>query len=207
MKLSLLALVLGVSALVPFSVAGAEQITYVFDGTASGTLGAQPFTGASLSVTAVVNTTDVPAPTGADDIIEVLPSLVTIDIGGLGSTTISNGYVFDNQAEAVGGFGATSGSDTIQIPDASFGTWNMKTAFGPVFASSDRSISDWTDMPTSEGDLAVNSYTDLTFTATLGSGSVGGNTVPSPSAAWLSLIGLPFAAIAARRGLKTPRKA
>jgi hypothetical protein len=204
MKLRVLGLILGVSALCQFSIAGAEQIKYVFNGTGSGTLGAQNFSDASLSVTASVDTADVPAPTEADNIIDVSPSLVTINIGGLGSTTISNGYVFDNQAEEVGGFGATSGSDTIQIPDPSFGTWNMKTAFGPVFAASDRSIADWTDMSTSQGDLAVTSFTDFTFTATLGGGS---NAAPLPSAAWLSLIGLSFVAIAVRRGVKAPRKA
>jgi hypothetical protein len=207
MKLSVLALVLGVSAFVQFSVSGAETITYVFDGTASGTLGSHSYTNADLTVTAVENTTDVPAPIGADNIIDVDPSLVTIKISGLAPTTISNGYIFDNQALQSGGFGATSGSDTIQIPDPSFGSWNMKTAFGPVFAASDRSIADWTDMPTSQGALAVNSYTNFTFTATLGSGSVGGNMVPLPSAEWLSLIGLAFVAIVARRGLHAPCKA
>ncbi|MGD0464619.1 MAG: hypothetical protein ABSB74_19210 [Tepidisphaeraceae bacterium] len=185
-------------ALLQTSIAAAVAITYVFDGTASGTLGAKAFSDASMSVTAVTDTTDVPAPTGADNIIDVYPSLVTINIGGLGSTTISNGYLFDNQALESGGFGARPGSDTIQIPDPSFGPWNMKTAFGPVFAASDRSIADWTGMSTSKGDLAVNSYTNLTFTATLG-GSGNSPAVPAPSAAGLSLAGLSLCLIAAYR--------
>jgi hypothetical protein len=206
MSLRILALILGVSALCQFSIAGAEQITFVFDGTASGVLGAQNFSNADLSVTAVEDTAEVPGPTAPFGIISFTPDLVTIDISTVGTTTVPNAYVFDTQSSGAAGFGVTSGSDSIQIYDPSLATYDMKSPIGPIFEAADPSVSDWTDMPTSMGDLTVNSYTNLTFTATLGGGG-NGNVVPAPSAGWLSLIGLPIVVIAARRGLSAGRKA
>jgi hypothetical protein len=109
--------------------------------------------------------------------------------------TIANAYVFDNQNFQKVGFGV--GQDDIQFHDPSFATYNMKTSTGPFFEASDPSVTDWTNMPTSKGDLTVTSLTNLTFTATLGSS--GPSAVPLPSAAGMSLAGLTLCAIAAYR--------
>jgi hypothetical protein len=201
MKCRVLGLILGASALCQFSVAGAEQIKFVFDGTASGTIGANTFSNAELSVTAVGDTASIPAPDSVGVIRFDTP--VTIGIHGVGSTTIATGaQIGCVPAENFVYFGV--GPSDIQVFDSSFSTYLFKTSIGPISEATDPSTVDWTDMSTPLGDLAVNSYTDLTFTATLGGGSI---MAPLPSAAWLSLIGLPFVAIAARRGVKAPRKA
>jgi hypothetical protein len=78
----------------------------------------------------------------------------------------------------------------------------MKTSTGPFFEASDPAVSDWVNMSTSKGSLTVTSLTDLTFTATLASSSSGGTSSPSvplPSAAGLSLVGLGLGAIIAYR--------
>jgi len=177
------------------SIAAAGPITYLFDGTASGTLGGQTFSDASLRVTAVADTANVPAPVGAESTISFNPASVAIDISAVGTMAVSNAYVFDAQALTGVGFGVVS--DDIQIHDPSFATYNMKSAIGPIFEAADPSTADWTNMPTSIGDLTVTSFTNVTFTATLGGSNPSG--VPAPSAAGLSLVGLAVSLIVAYR--------
>jgi hypothetical protein len=189
-------------ALLRMSMAAAGPITFVFDGTATGTLGAQTFSDADLSVTALGDTANIPAPDSVGVIRFNTP--VTIKVAGLGSTTIaSGGQVGCVPADQFVYFGV--GPSDIQVFDSSFATYLFKTAIGPVFEATDPSTVDWMNMSTPQGNLTVSSYTDLTFTATVSGGGDGGggNAVPLPSAAWLSLIGLPLATIAARRGIKS----
>jgi len=195
-------LALGVSAFVQFSVVGAETIKYVFDGTASGTLGSQTFSNVDLNESAVTDTASVPA---NGEQINFAPMPFTIDIGGVGSTTVSTGLLslFHNasfQFVAAGWKTSSSEIDVIEINNPAFLTYDMTTSIGPITETgSDPFIGNWQNMSTSGGNLTVTSWDNVSFTATLGSGTGGSNAVPLPSAAWLSLIGLPLAAIAARR--------
>ena len=122
---------------------------------------------------------------------------MTIDVAGVGSTTIATGaQVGCFPSEDFVYFGV--GPSDIQVFDSSFATYNFKTAIGPIFEATDPSTADWTNMSTPLGNLTVNSYTNLTFTATLG-GSGNPSAVPAPSAAGLSLVGLALCLIAAYR--------
>lgn len=204
MKLLVLGLMVGASALCQFSVAGAEQIKYVFDGTGSGTLGAQTFSNVDLSATAVTDTADVPTAAGGG--IDFNSVLFTINIGGVGSTNLSTGELDKNESTQNLDFGwrtSLSSTSVIRLSDPTLVNYDLKTAIGPITETGiDPFAGNWLGMSTSAGDLSVSSWDNVTFTATLGAGGA----VPSPSAAWLSLIGLPFVAIAARRGGKAPRK-
>jgi hypothetical protein len=186
------------AAFLPVSLAPAVQITYVFAGTATGSLAGKSFSDVSFTVTAVADTASVPAP--AAGIISFTPASVSITDSASSPLAIPNSYVFDNQNFQGVGFGV--GSDDIQFHDPSFATYDMKTSTGPFFEASDPSVADWVNMSTSKGSLTVTSLTDLTFAATLASSSSGGtssSSVPLPSAAGLSLVGLGLGAIIAYR--------
>jgi len=197
MKFTAFAISMLGAALMPLSVAGAAQISYVFTGTATGSISGKSFSDVSFTVTAVANPANIPAPTAGE--IMFTPSTVTITDSAAHSLAIANSYLFDDQSSAKIGFGV--GNDDIQFVDSSFATYNMKTSTGPFTEASDPSIADWVNMPTSEGSLTVTDLTNLSFTATLSpsSGGSGPTAVPLPSAAGMSLAGLSLCAIAAYR--------
>lgn len=203
MKLQMLGLILGVSALCQVSVVGAEQIKYVFDGTGSGTLGAQTFSNVDLSATTVTDTA-LAAEANGDFGNPTIP--FTIDIGGVGLTTLPNG-VLSAEADFVyfGYLTPEVSAGFIEIDNPAFLHYDITTSIGPITDTvANPGIGNWTNVPTSAGDLTVTSWDNVSFTATLGGGA---SAVPLPNAAWLSLIGLPFVVIAARRGVNAPRKA
>ena len=203
MKIRMLELILGVSALCQVSLVRAAQITYVFDGTASGTLGSQTFSNVDLSAIAVTTTTLAAEANGSFG-TPTIP--FTIAIGGIGSTTLPNGALGIQGGFAYFGYLTTEVSAVvIEIDNPAFVGQSITTPIGPITETgADRFVGNWTDVPTSGGNLTVTSWDNVSFTSTLSGGS---NAVPLPSAAWLSLIGLPFVAIAARRSVNAPRKA
>ncbi|MGD0137447.1 MAG: hypothetical protein ABSD28_01110 [Tepidisphaeraceae bacterium] len=194
MKLRALVLASGVTALVHFSVADAEAIKYVFDGTASGTLGSQTFSNVELSATAVTDTSDVPA-YGEEILFPAMP--FTINIAGIGSTSVSTGllglYNFPSEQFVAWGWVAPVNDQiaVIEIDNSVFATYDMKTSVGPITETgSDPFIGNWLNMSTSGGNLSVNSWDNVSFTATLGSGSGGTSAVPLPNSAAIALVGL-----------------
>jgi hypothetical protein len=196
MKFAAFAISMLGAAFLPFSIASAAQMTFVITGTASGTISSNSFSDVTYTVTATADTSDIPAPTAG--LITFTPATLTItNSASSQSVTVANTYLYDNQNTDVVGFGVAE--DDVQFSDPSFASYNMKTSTGPFFESSDPSIADWVDMPTSRGDLTVTSMTDLTFTATLASGGTSSAAVPLPSAAGMSLVGLALCAIAACR--------
>jgi hypothetical protein len=199
----MLGLILGASLLCQFSAVRAEQIKYVFDGTASGTLGSQSFSSVDLSATTVTDTA-LAAEANGDFGNPTIP--FTIDIGGIGPTTLPNGVLGDHSDFAYFGWLTTETSAVvIEIHNPAFLGHNITTSIGPITETgADPYIGNWSNTPTSGGDLTVTSWNDVSFTATLGGGA---SAVPLPNAAWLSLIGLPFVVMAARRGVNAPRKA
>jgi len=206
MKFHVLGLALAACALFPFSVASAESIKYVFDGTASGTLGSQTFSNVDLSASAVTDTADVP-PYSEEILFPTMP--FTINIAGVGSTNLATGLLglYNFPSSQFMDFGWQAPPDdqigVIEIQNTVFATYDLKTSIGPITETgTDPFIGNWENMSTSAGNLTVTSWDNVSFTATLGGGTGGtsGNSaVPLPSAGLLSRIGLPLAAIAARR--------
>ena len=110
-------------------------ITYVFSGPASGTLGATPFAGAQVTVTANADTAGI-GPQGPG-VFCVDSSGMTITIAGLGtSTTTAANYVFVNQAASVWGY--TNGTcaapigDWLDVANGLAATYGLATAIGPT---------------------------------------------------------------------------
>lgn len=180
--------------------------TYTFTGTASGTLDGTPFTGDTLTISAPGDFSTVFCGTGFCS-LSFAPGDVSYSIGGVGSGTISDSTdFFDNQTSVFFGtpaglVGFTDGDDVIQMYGALIGTsdfvtYNLQSAIGPLGPqASDPSTSDWLDMNTTGGVLAVTSFTDFTFQVTVSG-------VPEPCSLLLSgigLAGLAFAKLRPRR--------
>ena len=199
MKVGAILLCVASALLLPVSIGWAASITYVFSGTAAGTLGTQSFSSVNLSATATTDTSAVP-PNGEE--INFPPMPFTIDIGGIGTTNLSTGLLslFHNASSQFVAFGFQNGSsliNVIEIHSTAFTTYDLTTSIGPITeAGTDPFISNWQNMPTSGGSLTVTSWDDVSFTATVAGAPI---TVPAPSAAWLSLAGLPLVAVAVRR--------
>jgi hypothetical protein len=163
--------------------ASANPITYVFTGTATGTLGngdsVLSFAGASLTVTATGDTANVTFASGAYT-NNALGTTITITGGNIeGTVTVTvvpgegqHDYVFDNQPSLKIGYGVTglpegSCCDIIQFVNAAYGSYDLKSSIGAFPSTSDLSTGDWVNVPTSMGPLTVSSYTG-SFTATEG---------------------------------------
>jgi len=150
-------------------------ITYVFTGTASGTLNSSPFSNKLLTVTATGDTNNVTfdSETGT---YRNGTLKTTITIAGIGTMNVTpsegnNDYVFDRQPDNKIGYGVmgiTNCCDIIQLVNTAYQTYALKTSIGPLPSTSDPSTGDWVNVPTSMGPLTVSSYTGNTFTATAG---------------------------------------
>jgi hypothetical protein len=193
------------AAFLPFSIAAAEPIAYAFSGTATGTLAGVPFSNLSLTVTAVSDTADVPAPDAEGIIIVPATKTIVTDSASL-FATVADGQVFENQEVPDLGFDQTSSQFSLIsfTGETFFTTYNLLSSAGPISESENPEDGFWTNMPTSAGALTVNTFSNVTFTATLGSTGPSGPTsgppaVPLPSTAGLSLAGLAICAIAAYR--------
>jgi hypothetical protein len=105
----------------------------------------------------------------------------TVDVAGVGTATFTDSmFVFDNQgAIAAGVADTTQNGSVIDTFDAAFGTYDLKTAIGPItntpFIRPDLTYG------TTLGGLNIQSSGNSTFTATTGT------TVPEPGS--LALLG------------------
>ncbi len=176
--------------------ANADPVTYFFTGTANGTLNGVGFSGALLTVTAAGDTGNVTSNAGIFQIDTF--SSVQIFISGFGTMDVlGTSYVFDNNTNAVAGFGNENlvhCCDVIQVYDPAFALYDLKSSIGPIGNAVDPSTGDWINMGTSLGSLTVTDYRDYSFTATVG-------TIPEPSSLLLLGSGLMAGAGIIRRKL------
>jgi PEP-CTERM motif len=156
--------------------ADASPITYVFSGTASGTVGNTNFRNALLTVSATGDTSAVTGISGGTFSSNFPGGGVTFSVSGIGSGTFSNSsYVFDDQNDFGGmvGFGVngiTKCCDIIGILGTDFGstafaTYNLQSPIGPLGFVTDPVVGDWDNVPTLLGNMTVNSYTNVSFQA------------------------------------------
>lgn len=181
-------LVLGAVAAVTALSAAAQNITYLFTGVGSGTVGSQSFTRAAFSFSVTVPTSSVSTATFGAGIPAVDNIVMNFTIDGLGSGTLGNAYVFNNQANRIVGFGNAAQRDLLDLSNLpGLATYGMTTAYGPFSATgSDLFISQFNNAATSLGAMSMTSVTTASFEATVGDPGV----VPEPSTYALLATGL-----------------
>jgi hypothetical protein len=116
------------------TVAYAVPITYTLTGTGTGSLGATPFAGAAVTITAVGDTAGVNYLGGV--VCNPLTS-VTFNIAGIGTGSITDALLMFNAGFPSVAFGRAlpncfSESDWISMGNAVFAGYDVGTSIGPV---------------------------------------------------------------------------
>jgi hypothetical protein len=163
--------------------AQADPITYTVSGTASGSLGANPFTNAAVTVTAAADASAiVNHGAGFFDV----PSLAaTVSVSGLGTATFTvPTRTFTNQPIGGAGIGTSTGINPPDILDTlgnpALTTYDLSTSIGPLTGTP--GFNSGTHFATTSGDLVLNSVSgNTTFTAVA---------APEPSGLALAGVGL-----------------
>jgi hypothetical protein len=175
-------------------IASAAPITYTLTTTATGTLGASPFTDALVSVTLTGDTSNVTAgPPPFTDVV-VNPGSATVSVSGLGTGTFTDPIVIVDTLSDTAVLGGpavlildnTSGTGILLQTGSVFTSYDLRSSLGPITGTGGvASGSHMTPIfPTTAGDLtwAVGqSLGTSTFTA---------STVPEPTSLTLFSFGL-----------------
>lgn len=203
MNISVSFCILGTLAVMPLL--QADIITYSFAGMASGSVGSQVFTNATVSATGTADTNSiVNAGVFPFNEIDFAAGSETLTISGIGSGTFANLlYVVDNYGSGVlllGGLFPTGNADIIELTNSDLGSnvfsnYFLNTSIGPIGPAPDEAVAAWQDIPTSLGDVSLSSYTNVTFQAKV---------VPEPSSSSLLLTSLLALAFLAKRLTRRP---
>jgi len=176
MRSSISRLSLAVALTLAAGAASATPIFYTLTATATGTLGATPFTGTAITVNSVADTTGafVASMSGSDSNWENIAFSSTITIAGIGTETFTDQtfWVDPNGAGDIifgdvdGGvfFGGILGLTQLL---SGLTTYNLQSAFGPVFSAFDfetGAFNAFQNIQTSGGLLSLTASND-TFTA------------------------------------------
>jgi hypothetical protein len=171
---------LGIAAIVGFvaasitlgsSPASAVPITYTETDIASGSLNGVAFTDASILLTMNNDTTKI---TGGPSLFFNFGT-ITVSINGGAPATFTDSlatHVFSNQSVLPGVVGFNAGADILNVISASFATYALNTAIGPITGTA--AFNSGVPSPTSGGDFVLTGVGAPTFTATIG-------VVPEPS--------------------------
>ena len=174
----------------------ADPITFVYQGTASGSIGGTNFSGAAFTITAFADTANRQSLNGGFFIVH---DNASISIAGLGTFTFTTALVtFVNNTVPFAGLGRTDNTVLLGSPnDPLLATWDMLSSIGPVGGT--WFVGPW-DAPfqpvlTSGGQLIFNpGEIPLTFTATVGA--------PVPEPTTLLLFGSGLAGVLGSRRVR-----
>ncbi|MGA8548982.1 MAG: PEP-CTERM sorting domain-containing protein [Stellaceae bacterium] len=166
------------AALLGATPAFAVPITYTEQAVASGSLDGVAFTDAAVVLTMTNDTGNV---TGSAPIFTNSGTSTVSVAGGAPETFTNTTLVFSNQNTPAVGF-ATESVDILDDVSASFATYDLTTAIGPIVGTPIFDAGGSFD--TNSGAFILNSVPgNVTFTATLAA-------VPEPSALALLAVGL-----------------
>lgn len=172
--------------------ASALPITFISEGTGTGSIGATSFTSNAYRITSTGDTDDRQSLPGVFFIDHLTASIEIFGIGVFDFITPTRTFV--NNTLGGSGFsraGAT-GIDLSDRFDPVFHAWDMLTSFGPLLTTASLEQWDFSPVDTSGGVLAFNdAQTRGIFQATVGT------SVPEPTSA--SLFGLALLALGARK--------
>jgi hypothetical protein len=182
----------GLAILAPLS-AGPITVTISFTGT--GTVGASPFTNASVLIT---GTGDTIANTGCGaGCFFMHPATTTIAISGFSLASVTDSNTFgDNQGAGSAYFSTTT--DELIMPNVAFASYNLTTSLGPVNPTINPANWSIVGVHTDQGTINVSGANNATYQAVVG----GGVAAPEPGSLALMLGGL--VAIAAITRLRGP---
>lgn len=174
----LAALGVGVTAaLLGAAPAFAIPITYTEQAVASGSLDGVAFTDAAVVLTMTNDTANV---TGSAPVFTNFGTSTVSVAGGAPETFTNTTHVFSNQGVTTVGF--TEALDILDDVNASFATYDLTTAIGPIVGTP--LFDTGHSFDTNSGAFILSSVSgNVTFTATLAA-------VPEPSALALLAVGL-----------------
>jgi hypothetical protein len=145
-------------------------ITFTFQGTGTGTVGATPFNDQSYTITATADTNDVTLNAG---IYDVANSTATIQIAGFSTATFlittgefdnQNPFLFDGHEVAAAGF-TSGGGDLGNLWSATFETYALNGSIGPLFFPQAFGFAAFSDVSTTIGNITFTDETNVTFWA------------------------------------------
>jgi hypothetical protein len=167
--------------------------TYVFSGSATGTIGSIAFTNAALTITASADVTTALLNPGIADLDFPSPGL-TIAIAGIGTGTLTgDADIFVNYSFSGGTIGVeTVSAQLAEIEDTDIGStifasYNLQSSLGPIGTeAADPDIPQFQNISTSIGSLTVSSYNSIRFQALVGASTA----APEPGGLALIAIGM-----------------
>ena len=165
--------------------AGAVPINYRFVGTGSGNVDGVGFQDVGFTIDLMADT---------DDIVEFAFNLFDvdgtsmIDLPGFGQGDfLIATRVFSNQGNNTLGFSKSrsiGGADLLDLQDVAFAGYTLDTEFGPFVENDPFAVFQFTDVPTTLGDLTFDSVEIVSFEARFK------GVIPEPSALLLATIGI-----------------
>ena len=151
------------------SIAPAALVEYQFEGIGTGSLDTTSFDNAPFFLQVFVDTDDIFAPSGT--VIRVEAILSTISIDGIGSLdfTVSTSIARNNTFDSIVFADHLNDSALLIVENPVLDSYDLSAPFGPVFDPFATVADQFTDIPTTGGDLSFASIVDVTF-----------NAIPSP---------------------------
>jgi hypothetical protein len=170
--------------------AAAEPITYLYEGTGSGTIGSSAFSNASFTITALANTDNIALWAEGGNVIQNTHSSANILIAGQGSFTIlTPSHTWSSNA--VGGFtsaglGQALSANWVTLDEPSLFGYDLATPIGPILETFPLHVGQFEEVATTGGLLRFAFIDEVTFTAI----------IPEPSS--LILAGMALVALVRR---------